>query len=210
MKSGIQSILACAGIAFAALAAPQSARAAVIPYANSGTVNPILTPTFTAIATGLVTATVATGTGASFDNQFGYSIGGGDPVFIGLFNKDPVGTNVSFGVTSGDILRLFIKVANTGDIFSSDKSKNSDGLNHIYTVDYAGSPNLGLSVPSGRYVSFEDLRDGGDLNYNDFNLVLTNISAGVPEPATWAMMLIGFAGLALAGSRRQRALAASV
>ena len=31
------------------------------------------------------------------------------------------------------------------------------------------------------------------------------ISSGVPEPSTWAMMLIGFAGLALASRRRQAA-----
>lgn len=31
-----------------------------------------------------------------------------------------------------------------------------------------------------------------------------NISAGVPEPSTWAMMLIGFAGLGYAARRRQQ------
>ena len=28
--------------------------------------------------------------------------------------------------------------------------------------------------------------------------------AGVPEPATWAMMLVGFAGLGFAGLRRAK------
>jgi hypothetical protein len=31
----------------------------------------------------------------------------------------------------------------------------------------------------------------------------TNVS-GVPEPSTWAMMLLGFAGLGLAGYRASR------
>jgi hypothetical protein len=30
------------------------------------------------------------------------------------------------------------------------------------------------------------------------------LEIGVPEPATWAMMLLGFAGLGLAGYRRAR------
>ncbi|MBL8590261.1 MAG: PEPxxWA-CTERM sorting domain-containing protein [Methylobacteriaceae bacterium] len=34
--------------------------------------------------------------------------------------------------------------------------------------------------------------------------VKLDISAGVPEPSTWAMMLIGFAGLGLAARRRRR------
>lgn len=36
-----------------------------------------------------------------------------------------------------------------------------------------------------------------------------SISAGVPEPATWAMMLLGFAGLALATGRRRRTVVAA-
>lgn len=42
----------------------------------------------------------------------------------------------------------------------------------------------------------------------DFNLVLSagiaNDSPAVPEPSTWAMMLLGFAGLGYAGYRRNR------
>jgi hypothetical protein len=40
-----------------------------------------------------------------------------------------------------------------------------------------------------------------DQNYNYFDNF--NVSA-VPEPSTWAMMLIGFSGLAIAGYRRTR------
>jgi hypothetical protein len=40
------------------------------------------------------------------------------------------------------------------------------------------------------------------------SLVVRNVAGGVPEPATWAMMLIGFAGLGYAARRRKEALAA--
>ena len=39
--------------------------------------------------------------------------------------------------------------------------------------------------------------------------VIDRINVGVPEPATWAMMLLGFAGLGYAGYRRGRELRAS-
>jgi len=43
------------------------------------------------------------------------------------------------------------------------------------------------------------------------NFAVTFAAGGVPEPSTWAMMLIGFAGLGFAGYRRsQKASAARV
>jgi hypothetical protein len=41
------------------------------------------------------------------------------------------------------------------------------------------------------------------------DLVSYNVAAAVPEPATWAMMLAGFAGLGMATRRRRRSLAAA-
>jgi hypothetical protein len=196
-------MLACAALVLSALSIARQAEAQVIPYPASGTVNPVIVNTFTALTTGSVTATIAAPTGAGLSNEFGYSINGGATVFTGLLNFDTVGTSFTFGVTAGDILRLFSRTSD-GDIWSSDVSLNSDGLNHIYTVGYTGTPDLGPLVPLGRYVSFEDLPGGGDLNYNDLNLVLTNITAGVPEPSTWAMMLIGFVGLGYMSARRRR------
>ncbi len=47
------------------------------------------------------------------------------------------------------------------------------------------------SFPSGQYPSFSDF--GGNFQYT-----------AVPEPATWAMMIVGFGGLAFAGYRTSR------
>ncbi len=44
---------------------------------------------------------------------------------------------------------------------------------------------------------------GGD-GRPTFNAAFSLTGAAVPEPSTWAMMLLGFAGLGFAGWRRAR------
>jgi hypothetical protein len=52
--------------------------------------------------------------------------------------------------------------------------------------------------------TFDTIRFSSGLNSFEFD----RISAGVPEPSTWAMMLIGFAGLAFVSRRRNAASSA--
>jgi hypothetical protein len=64
--------------------------------------------------------------------------------------------------------------------------------------------------PLDRYITFDLTNAGGATGVsflapselNDF--VVLNFSAGVPEPSTWAMMLIGFAGIGFAAYRRTK------
>jgi hypothetical protein len=56
-------------------------------------------------------------------------------------------------------------------------------------------------------VAFEDLQfPNSDFNYNDESFVFTNVGAtthgGVPEPAAWALMLLGFGGVGAVLRRR--------
>ncbi|MBN9064168.1 MAG: hypothetical protein BGP06_12835 [Rhizobiales bacterium 65-9] len=62
-----------------------------------------------------------------------------------------------------------------------------------------------LVMASG--VSFDTVRFSSSSNSFEFD----NIAAGVPEPSTWAMMLLGFAGLSFASYRRsKKAVAAPI
>jgi hypothetical protein len=71
-----------------------------------------------------------------------------------------------------------------------------------------------LSFQSNRHVTISLLSGAFDrvrLSSTSNSFEVDNISAGVPEPGTWAMMVIGFAGLAFMSRRKRRmALAPAV
>lgn len=82
--------------------------------------------------------------------------------------------------------------------------------NHVYLTDYTGGigdPNSALYQDTGYYLGFEDLAFGdfssirSDYDYNDENFVITQQALNVtplPEPSSWALLLIGFLGVGTA------------
>jgi PEP-CTERM motif-containing protein len=67
-------------------------------------------------------------------------------------------------------------------------------------------------IEPGQTDTFVVVSQGGGLQviipwfaYTEGGTVYSGFVATVPEPSTWAMMLIGFAGLGLAGYRTRRA-----
>lgn len=73
----------------------------------------------------------------------------------------------------------------------------------IYTFEL----NTGLQAPAHLYfgVSDEIYTD----NSGAYTVVVTQLASAVPEPSTWAMLLMGFIGLGFAGYRKQEKLRAS-
>lgn len=68
---------------------------------------------------------------------------------------------------------------------------------------------LGPNQTSGQsvsvfYLGFDDQITAQDDNHDDF-IVRATVLPPVPEPATWAMMLVGFAGVGYSMRRRRRA-----
>ena len=177
-----------------------------IPYPTPGTPNPF-TYSFTASQTGDIIAYFA-GSTASYHNQVGMLINGvQSSAGFGLENhSSSLGQSFNLGhVNAGDQLIFDLKVDTLGGlIVYSDPTRNGaydngKGLNHVYSTPYTGG--LGNGIPNGTYVSFEDLRGGGDYNYNDEDFVFTNVAtfqannlAAVPEPSSFALFGIGVLG----------------
>ena len=195
----LTAVLAGSVLAFSVAGA---ANAAFPVYPTPGTENPV-TYSFSAAVGGDIVAYFA-GQDAGDTEDLGLLIDGVDTGIYGLSNHSTaVGTALNFGhVDAGQSLTFFIR--DGGNKWYSDKSLNSDGFNHIWITPYAGGD---AGVPAGIFAAFEDLPHGGDKDYNDETFVFANIArGGVPEPATWSLMILGI-GTAGAMLRQARKLA---
>jgi PEP-CTERM motif len=192
---------ALGGAALCLLFATGSGNAAIV-YPGIGSEN-LTTYKFTASATGDLVAYFA-GSGAAYDQQVGLLVNGVSTGLVGLDDhSSSIGQAFNLGhVTAGDTL-VFSDVILGGATWYSDPALNGGNGNHVYSVA-AQAGQAFASSPAGTYVAFEDLTfPNSDFNYFDDTFVF-NVVASVPEPSTWAMMILGFGGLGFMGYRRKR------
>ena len=82
-----------------------------------------------------------------------------------------------------------------------------------FDITVAGGITPSSFVQNGNSLFFaSDIGSGCTANGcgNTGDVGAPSVSTGVPEPSTWAMMIIGFAGLAFAGYRRAKGAAIAV
>ncbi len=178
------------------VASPAIVRADAIPYPNIGTAAP--TNSFVATADGDITAYFY-GSDAGFDSTISMLINGFDTGLSGLPNHSSAqGASVVIGhALAGDVVTFELIVSTApGYFWYSDPTFNSDGLNHVYSTDFSASGN----IPKGLFIGFEDLPGLGDVDYNDHEFVVTNVtnlnSRSVPDASsTFALGLLAIAGL---------------
>jgi hypothetical protein len=94
--------------------------------------------------------------------------------------------------------------ASSGDLVALDPSNAEIVVPHGYsggalseTSTYLGASFASLGLTPGSYVYSWGTGDHAD------TFTLNVVAGSVPEPSTWAMMLIGFAGLGYAAVRRK-------
>lgn len=186
----------------AALAMSASASAALPTYGAPGTANPAVYD-FTKASDGRLVAHFV-GATAGLTNRLGV-IAGGTDLGTGLSNRDPLGAAFDYGFVSAGTDLSFYIVTGEGNVFSTDASRNADGLNHVFSAAYAGGDTIGSATfapGTYSYVGFEDLFGGGDLDFDDINFVFENTRVTeTPAPAVAALFGIGAAALGL--RRRQ-------
>ena len=109
--------------------------------------------------------------------------------------------------TSNDGLTLFGSgVSGFGnDILSTGffSTNNAGTLGTLFSALQTGSVNFYLNDvdPFDNFYDFKQGVEGSLINVGTGPVVVP----GVPEPSTWAMMLVGFAGLGYVGHRRRKA-----
>ena len=130
----------------------------------------------------------------------------------GAFNNQAsatIGTTVNFTsstLKAGDVLAFeLFNTSYPGDIFASDPSLSTDGVNHAYITAFSGSiPDIAGTI-TGSYVGMEDLPSNvSDFDYNDDTFVFTNVApiTATPEPSTFLLFGTGLIGAAGALRRK--------
>jgi len=213
MKNSLR-LLAASMVLWSGLFSIAHVKADSISYVDAGA--PVQnTYTFTATATGYIGAYFQSSS-ASYTNTISLLVNGvvTPQSSMGVLNNQTssLGDYVNLGyVNAGDILTFQLNVLDTGDIWNSNSGSNVDGMNHIYSAEFSGDTALG--IPGGTYVGFEDLSGGGDLDYNDQAFVFTNVDSSsllaehispVPEPETYALLLVGLGLLAFAARSKKK------
>ena len=135
----------------------------------------------------------------------GYYDAGGDDALVGVVN-DKSTTISSFSLTAtddifgfdGDGIGSYTGVTNAKDTSDGNYGGADAYFTNITGVDGPGTVNFITPVAANGGTQYFSLENAINLSAPPV------VGSGVPEPSTWAMMLLGFAGLGFAGYRKVR------
>jgi hypothetical protein len=208
-------LMALAVGAIAALGASSAQADTILVWDLSGGVAPpghavLNTQTFTTggitISAGGFTGPIALSSGSANTALFLKNTGG-DELGLGLVD-DPTGEHELSGT---NIIQINFTAARTAGVTGFDFMMDSSTPPDAWAVFGSNSATtLGTSVATGTDELVHTLTGvNGAFAFYNFeatagNVLVASVSGAVPEPATWAMMLIGFAGLGFAFRQSRR------
>ena len=109
-------------------------------------------------------------------------------------------------VTAAGLLNFaFGANQSTASVTNGFNPSGSTGVPKFFVSFYDQFGNLGALSGNSGVIAFDDGGSPADADYDD--LVVSFQVSAVPEPATWAMMLLGFAGIGFLTYRRKSKLA---
>lgn len=178
--------------------------AGTIPYDDPGNVN-MQSYSLVATQTGDISVWFAGKGTAQHDDMLTAIVNGVATGVIGLDNQtSSIGQFLDLGhVNAGDAIVFELIDKTSGANWFTDNSLNFDAVNHAYLASFAGGMIGSSLVPQSLYFGFEDVPAcSSDLNYLDLQFYVSGATiSAVPEPSTWTMMVLGFAGVGFMASR---------
>ena len=185
----------------------KSASASTIPYSDPGLVN-MQSYSLVAAETGDISVWFGGKGTAQHDDMLTAIVNGVATGIIGLDNQtSSIGQLLDLGhVNAGASVVFELIDATSGAKWFTDNSQNFDGANHAYMASFTGGTIGSSVVPASLYFGFEDVpASSSDLNYLDLQFYASNVTiSAVPEPSTWAMMILGFAGVGFMAYRQKQ------
>jgi hypothetical protein len=132
-------------------------------------------------------ATVSGGTGNVSLTQIAFDLANNNTFTKAVFNLN--------AATNGSVLIHVEGVNINGGFFEDDFTVNANGQNFFTVTSINGQLMTDVSLTAINGATFEDLRQ---VRLGGFETV-----GAVPEPSTWAMMILGFAGVGFLAYRRR-------
>jgi len=156
---------------------------AAAPFANAATV---LNFTFSPDGNSAVASFNSSGTGTTFSDTYTFTLPAGF-----------ASTALTSAAVNGTTDTAFTSVAMNGTTLTTNSTGTIDEKSLIHVAVNPGANTLVVNGTSGGLYSY-----GGNISF-------MRLTAGVPEPAGWAMMILGFGSAgAMLRHRRRTALAA--
>lgn len=231
-----KTVLLAAAAAVISVGSVVAANATTVTFSSFGGLFPLYTvPLGEILYTDFSAGNPGTGSGSVYTPSGGLSQPGDQPgsYVAAPFTSTGSTTGKFFAVTSGEseTFTFAHDVADVGVYIGSLDAENSLVLHTTSgDVTFTGSelaalPGAGLPgngdptiegfVSNGRFTFVDSsaniwavtVSEAASVKSNSFEIAQITTSGAIPEPSTWAMMLLGFAGLGLVGYRARKSVA---